>query len=158
MDIDPVKLHLLGRDRPFKRMYIGGTFDCLHRGHVELFRNAASVAEKVIVGLNTDEFATRYKRKPLVPFADRLAVLWEMKLLDSVCTNTGDEDSKPAILFARADAIGHGDDWVGQSLKLQMGLTDEWLTKHGVAMVYLPYTHGVSTSELRGLTSGQGAG
>jgi cytidyltransferase-like protein len=127
-------------------MYLGGTFDCLHRGHLELFRNASRVATEVVVGLNTDEFASNYKRPPLQPLEDRMAVLEACTLVDRVVVNVGGADSKPAIEMANVDAIGHGSDWVGIALMHQMGLTPEWLSEHTIQLVYMPYTAGVSST------------
>lgn len=134
--------------KPYRRIYLGGTFDCLHRGHLSLFRNARRVALEVAVGVNTDEFAERYKRRPLMALDDRLEVLTECRLVDLVVVNTGCEDSKPAILACNVDAIGHGDDWTGPALMSQMSLTELWLATHGIDMVYLPYTRGVSTTSI----------
>lgn len=132
----------------FKVGYIGGTFDCLHEGHINLFKNAHTVADWIIVSLNTDEFAERYKRKPLIPFKDRLAVLKSIRWVDRVIVNDGDEDSKVAILKVMPDFIIHGDDWTGVSLMVQMGLSQEFLEEHGIELKYLPYTPNVSTTKI----------
>lgn len=147
---NPVREELAARGRcePFNCAYIGGTFDTLHRGHLALFRAAHDIAREVVVSLNTDEFAARYKRQPLMPLADRMAVLSSCRLVDRVIVNTGDEDSKPAIRFSGADCVVHGTDWPRESLMAQMGLTVEWLALHGVEMVFLPYTPWTSTTHL----------
>ena len=36
--------------------YVGGSFDIFHRGHVELLRAAAAMAERVVVAVNSDAF------------------------------------------------------------------------------------------------------
>lgn len=128
-------------------VYIGGTFDLLHKGHIELFKRAKQFG-KVVVSLNTDEFATRYKRKPIMDLGERFILVSACKYVDRVVVNWGDEDSKPAILRSGADIILHGDDWTGEKLMKQMSLTQEWLDKHKIRMEYLPYTKGISTSEL----------
>jgi glycerol-3-phosphate cytidylyltransferase len=130
-----------------KRLYIGGTFDCLHSGHLNLFRRAKEFGT-VIVAINTDEFAERYKRKPFIPFKERFAVLSELRCVDEVVINEGGEDSKPSILKAKATHIVHGDDWKGDSLLKQMQLTQDWLAEHRIEMFYLPYTQGISTSQI----------
>lgn len=134
----------------YRNAYIGGTFDCLHRGHLALFAQAKKHATAVTVSVNTDDFAARYKRQPLMPLADRLAVLNQCKLVDRVVVNVGDEDSRPAILHAGADCIIHGSDWHGASLLQQMGLTQEWLDAQGVALLIVPYTAFTSTSQILG--------
>lgn len=128
--------------------YVGGTFDCFHRGHIRLLELAHGVARQVVVSLNTDEFAARYKRTPMMSLADRLAVLSHCDLADLVIVNTGNEDSRPAILRSGADCVVHGDDWHGPSLMKQMKLDNEWLTQHHIGMVIVPYTKGVSTTEI----------
>lgn len=132
----------------YRRAYIGGTFDCLHRGHIELFRAIRSVARETVVSINTDEFAARYKRHPLMPLADRVAVLEECRLVDQVVVNIGDEDSKVAIAAANVDCIIHGSDWQGPSLLIQMGLSADWLQENGIELVIVPYSGAASTSAI----------
>lgn len=133
----------------YNRIYLGGTFDCLHRGHLNLFRAAHKVARQVVVGLNTDAFAELYKRRPVMQFADRLEVLHECRLVDDVIVNAGGYDSRHAILLSGADAIGHGDDWTGEALMKQMGFDQVWLDRHNIMMVYMPYTRGISSTQIR---------
>lgn len=146
--IDTYALQALGRTAPFTRAYVGGTFDCLHRGHLALIAAAKGIAQSVVVSVNTDEFAARYKRRPLMPLADRLAVVSALRIVDAAIVNTGDENSRVAILHARADCIVHGSDWSGESLMRQMGLTQAWLEERGVSLVIRQYTEFTSTSQL----------
>lgn len=129
------------------RLYIGGTFDMLHPGHLILFYRAKEMG-KVIVSLNTDEFACRYKRCPVLSLADRMMMITALRCVDEVMVNEGDEDSRPTILKARATHVVHGDDWTGDALMKQMQLSQEWLDTHGIEMLYLPYTKGISTTDI----------
>ncbi|MFH0859653.1 MAG: pantetheine-phosphate adenylyltransferase [Candidatus Altiarchaeota archaeon] len=45
----------------FKRVVVGGTFDTLHLGHRRLIETAADVGDSIIIGLTSDEFATRFR-------------------------------------------------------------------------------------------------
>jgi len=75
-------------------------------------------------------------------------MLWQCRWVDSVSINHGDEDSKPAILQVKPRYIAHGDDWDGESLMEQMGLTREFLHENNISMLYVPYTQGISTTDL----------
>lgn len=130
-----------------KRVYVSGTFDIPHYGHVELFRRAKKYGT-VIVSVNTDEFTAAYKRAPIMTLNERIRMVASIKYVDEVIVNRGGADSKPAILDARADIIVHGDDWTGDSLMKQMSLTPEWLEEHHIKMVYVPYTATISTSDI----------
>ena len=43
----------------FSLVALGGTFDIIHRGHLTLLSNAFEIADKVIIGLTSDELATK---------------------------------------------------------------------------------------------------
>lgn len=130
-------------------VYLGGTFDCLHPGHLNFLAQASRIGT-VVVGLNSDEFASRYKRSPIFTYAERKVMLEATRYVAQVVPNVGDEDSRPAILKARARYVAHGDDWVGDSLMLQMGLTKEWLDEHKIVLLYIPYHKGISTTDIIG--------
>lgn len=132
------------------RIYVGGTFDCLHSGHINLFKYAKSLGT-VIVSLNTDEFCEEYKRKPLMPLRERIIVVGTNKFVDEVVINEGGYDSKPAILKSKATHILHGDDWTGAEYLKQLGITEAWLKEHNIEVIYSRYTSGISTSKLRNL-------
>lgn len=134
----------------FRRAYVGGTFDLPHRGHITLLARVKRIAGEVVLGLNTDEFAEVYKRRPVMPLADRMAVWGQCRLVDHLVVNIGGRDSRLAIDHAgNVDAIVHGNDWTGDALCKQMGLDDAFLQTRGIALVYLPYTDWVSTTALR---------
>ena len=127
------------------KLYVGGTFDLLHGGHILLLDLAAELGE-VIVSLNTDEFTERYKGKPPVqPLAERLLIMRAIRYVSQVVVNVGDEDSKPAILASNATFIVHGTDWMGEALYKQMGLTREWLDDLGIEFIYFDKTAQSST-------------
>jgi pantetheine-phosphate adenylyltransferase len=47
--------------KSFKLVATGGTFDLLHKGHYALLSKAFEVGEHVIIGVTSDEFATKQK-------------------------------------------------------------------------------------------------
>lgn len=128
-------------------MYVGGTFDLLHPGHLNLLSGAARLGE-VWVALNRDGFCKRYKREPVMNYAEREQMLRACRYVHEVVPNLGDEDSKPAILAVAPRYLVHGDDWRGEPYLRQLGLSTYWIVSHGIELVYLKYTNGVSTSEV----------
>jgi glycerol-3-phosphate cytidylyltransferase-like family protein len=67
----------------------------------------------------------------------------------SVIPNEGGSDSKPAILSVKPDIIAIGDDWAKKDYYKQMNFTQEWLEEQGIVLVYIPYTRGISSSDIR---------
>lgn len=129
------------------RVYVGGTFDLFHFGHVSLLRRA-SYYGPVWVSLNTDEFAASYKRRPVLTLSERLLMLSSCVFVDGVVVNRGGADSRPAIEAVCPRYIVHGDDWTGPEYLAQLGVTEEWLAERGIELLYLPYTKSISTSKI----------
>lgn len=147
-NLDRHLLDSFGRTEPWACAYAGGTYDGLHRGHLALFAKMRTIAHRTVVSVNTDEFAAAYKRRPLFPLADRLAVLGQCRLVDMAILNSHGKDSKPAILFSGADVVVHGSDWHRENgLLEQMSLTDAWLQAHGIDLITL-HTPVISTTQI----------
>lgn len=128
-------------------VYVIGVFDLFHRGHVELLRRSKELGDKLIVAINGDELVSNYKRKPYLSENDRLAVVEACKYVDEAFI-INQFDNKDAIIKYKIDIIVHGDDWVGDSYLDQIRLTQDFIDKYNIKFEYLPYTQGISTSEL----------
>jgi glycerol-3-phosphate cytidylyltransferase len=135
------------------RVYTGGTFDLFHIGHVRLLercRELSGESGMVIVSLNTDEFIEEYKGKPpIISYQDRAEVLSSCRYVDKVIPNFGNEDSKPAIIEASPDIIAIGSDWARKDYYKQMQFTQDWLDKHSISLIYIPYTTGTSSTSIK---------
>jgi pantetheine-phosphate adenylyltransferase len=62
--------------KKFKTVAVGGTFDELHKGHKALLSKSFEIGEKVVIGLSSDEFASKM-RKPHITatYTERLEEL-----------------------------------------------------------------------------------
>lgn len=130
-------------------VYTGGTFDLFHSGHVELLRRCAEMGS-VVVSLNTDEFIESYKgRKPVISYEERAKVLDACRFVDRVVPNIGGNDSRIAIDLVKPDLIVIGSDWARRDYHAQMSFTQEWLDDRGIALCYVPYTQGISTTDIK---------
>jgi glycerol-3-phosphate cytidylyltransferase len=134
--------------KQYKRAYIGGTFDLFHEGHVNLLKQAKILQFWTVVALNSDDFAASYKRKPVMNERERLAVLQACKYVDNVFIMESNERQPYHLDRLRPDYIIHGDDWKGDSLASQLNITDEFMQERGIEFYYLPYTKGISTSDI----------
>lgn len=131
-------------------VYTGGTFDLFHAGHVNFLRQCKKIADHVVVSLNTDEFIEAYKGKPpLMPYSERETVLLGCMYVDAVVPNVGGANSKIAIMQVQPDFIVIGSDWAKRDYYAQMQFTQKWLDDRNITLIYVPYTEGISTSELK---------
>ena len=134
-------------------VYTGGTFDLFHAGHVNFLKRCKEIAGElgsVVVSLNTDEFIKEYKGKPpIVSFSDRMAVLKACKYVDQVIANSGGADSKPTILQVNPNIVAIGSDWAKKDYYKQMQFTQDWLDDKDISLIYIPYTKGISSTEIK---------
>lgn len=133
-------------------VYTGGTFDLYHSGHAAFLKRCKELAGKgkVWVSLNTDEFIEAYKGKPpVMSYAERAAVLKSCKWVYGVVPNWDGLDSKPAIEFVEPDLVVIGSDWARRDYYAQMGFTQDWLDERGIGLVYIPYTAGISSTDIK---------
>ena len=130
-------------------IYTGGTFDLFHDGHVNFLRRCSELGD-VVVALNTDEFIKAYKGKPpVMSYDQREAVLSACRYVAEVVPNTGGADSKPTIEAVMPSIIAIGTDWARKDYYAQMGFTQDWLDEREIGLLYIPYTPGISTTELK---------
>ena len=62
-----------------KLAIVSGGFDPLHVGHLELFERAKSLADDLIVIVNTDEFLISKKGKAFMPLKERMTIVQALK-------------------------------------------------------------------------------
>lgn len=130
-------------------VYTGGTFDLLHAGHIAFLRRCAEFGS-VIVSLNTDEFIQAYKGKaPVMTYEERKAVLLGCRYVFDVVPNIGGADSRLAIELVKPDLVVIGSDWAVRDYYAQMNFTQAWLDERGIGLMYLPYTKGISSTQIK---------
>lgn len=130
-------------------VYTGGTFDLLHAGHVAFLDRCAEFGQ-VVVSLNTDEFIAAYKgRPPVMSYAERAAVLRGLRSVAQVVPNRGGADSTVSIEDVAPDLIVIGSDWARRDYYEQMGFDQDWLDARGIGLCYIPYTKGISTTDIK---------
>lgn len=132
-----------------KTLYTGGTFDLFHYGHVNFLKKCRALSDNVVVALNQDDFVSEYKSPPVMNYKEREMSLLSCPYVDKVIPNIYGKNSKPSILSIKPDIIAIGDDWAHKDYYEQMDFTQSWLDEQDIVLVYIPYTKGISTSELK---------
>ncbi|NBQ97860.1 MAG: hypothetical protein EBU12_06495, partial [Microbacteriaceae bacterium] len=82
-------------------------------------------------------------------FGERKEVLQALRCVDRVVANVGGADSKPAILDVMPDFVVIGSDWAIRDYYAQMQFTQAWLDDLEITLLYVPYTEGISTTDLK---------
>ena len=60
---------------------VTGGFDPLHSGHINYFNNAKKLGDKLIVGLNSDDWLTRKKGQPFMNLENRASIIVELRYI-----------------------------------------------------------------------------
>jgi cytidyltransferase-like protein len=125
-------------------VYADAVCDLFHPGHIEFFRQARKLGDRLIVGLVSDADAAKYKPAPIMTHSERVAVVRACRFVDSVL-------DEPAPLYCTCqflDRIGaafacHGDDFPPDEIS-------HWyadLIPAGRIRV-VPYTRGISSRQV----------
>lgn len=133
-------------------VYVGMVADLLHHGHIALLDEAARHG-RVVVGLLTDEAVAAYKRRPLLRWEERRAIVSALRAVSEVVPQET-LDYRPNLRRLRPDVVVHGDDWrTGAQASTRAGVLDV-LAGWGGRLVEPRYTPGISSTLLwRELTS-----
>jgi cytidyltransferase-like protein len=78
---------------------VTGGFDPLHSGHIAYFKAARALGDQLIVGVNSDEWLTRKKGRPFMSFAERVAIIKELAVVDKVIGFDDSDDSACQAIF-----------------------------------------------------------
>lgn len=65
-----------------KIVLVTGGFDPIHSGHIDYFKEAKALGDKLIVGLNSDDWLVKKKGRAFMPIWERDAVIRELKMVD----------------------------------------------------------------------------
>lgn len=140
--------------KKYKKGFTVGTFDMFHRGHLNLFRQAKEYCDYLVVGVHSDEWVMHCKNRPtVIPYEDRADIVGAIRYVDEVVKNET-RSKLDAWNQLHFDVAFIGDDWKG---------TDVWnkieaeLNAVGCDVIYIPYTQGISTTQLREKLAGSSA-
>lgn len=126
--------------------YTTGVYDMFHIGHLNILKRAKEQCDYLIVGVSTDELVQHDKNKtPIIPFADRCAIVESIKYVDQVVTQEN-KNKYEAWEKYHFNKMFVGSDWKGTP---QWGGYEKQFSPLGVEIVYLDHTDGISSTILR---------
>jgi rfaE bifunctional protein nucleotidyltransferase chain/domain len=135
-----------GGVRPAGRAVVatGGCFDLLHVGHIRTLQAARALGDRLVVCLNSDESVRRLKgeHRPLVPEAERAAVLQALECVDDVVI-FGEDTPEEVLRRLRPQIWAKGGDYSAADLP-EASVLARW----GGRVAIVPYLDRRSTTAL----------
>ena len=132
--------------KKYKVGYVQGSFDMFHIGHLNLIKNAKSICDYLIVGVNSDELMKSFKHKtPIIPEDERLEIIEAIRYVDEAHIVTNRDKLETLDKF-HYQALIMGDDWKGTDFYKKV---EQQLKEKNAEVVYFPYTKTTSSTLLR---------
>ncbi|MEW6213625.1 MAG: D-glycero-beta-D-manno-heptose 1-phosphate adenylyltransferase [Nitrospirota bacterium] len=120
-------------------VFTNGCFDLLHVGHIRYLKEAKTLGDVLVVGLNSDRSVSIIKpNRPINPQNHRAEVLSSLEIVDYI-TLFDDETPYELIKLLRPDILVKGGDWKKEEI-VGSDIAKETYS--------LPYIEGISTSEI----------
>ena len=105
---------------PTKRIWLNGTFDVVHLGHIKLFQHAKELYPNstICVGVDTDDRVRQLKgpNRPINPLPLRVEFLKAIRFIDEVRTFSTDGDLREEIALFNPDVMLIGDDYRNRTI------------------------------------------
>ena len=95
------------------KVFVNGTFDILHIGHLELLNYAKSLGTYLVVAIDSDNRVTEKKGsdRPFNKIDNRIALLSNLKAVDKVLVFNTDFELESIIEQYNPDIMIVGSDW-----------------------------------------------
>lgn len=135
--------------KKYKVGYTAGVFDLFHVGHLNLLERCKEMCEELIVGVCDDDYVVNIKHKmPVFAENERVRILNALKCVDhaELVDFKITDDKMLALKKFHFDVLFSGDDWKGSD---RYNKTEEQFSKVGVSIEYLPYTKGISSTDIK---------
>lgn len=102
-------------------VWLNGSFDVLHTGHIKLFRIARTLAGpngQVWVGTDTDDRISSYKgpSRPINNLSNRVLMLSSIKYIDHVVPFSSNAELESTIYNLKPNYMVIGDDYRGKDI------------------------------------------
>ena len=131
-----------------KKVKVGftcSTFDLLHAGHEQMLRDAKSVCDYLIVGLQTDPTIDRKdKNKPIQSIVERYVQLQAVKYVDEIITYSTEKDLEDILNMYKLNVR-----IVGEEYRDKNFTGKDICQKRGIQLYFNKRDHRFSSTDLR---------
>lgn len=127
-----------------KVVFTNGCFDILHAGHLNYLRQAATLGDIFIIGVNSDASVQRLKglNRPIMCLEDRMELLAALEFVDYVIAF--EEDTPYEIITViKPDILVKGGDYLPENV-----IGKDIVQKNGGQVVIIPLVEGKSTTSI----------
>jgi D-beta-D-heptose 7-phosphate kinase/D-beta-D-heptose 1-phosphate adenosyltransferase len=96
-----------------KKIFVNGTFDIVHRGHIELLNYAKSLGDHLTIAVDVDNRVKLLKgeNRPINNLHDRIFLLQNLKVVDRVFYFSSDMDLRSLLSLDEYDIMVKGSDY-----------------------------------------------
>tara|TARA_B100001093_G_C26837521_1_gene1019049 strand:- start:454 stop:900 length:447 start_codon:yes stop_codon:yes gene_type:complete len=122
--------------------YTTGVFDLFHIGHLNILKKARLMCDELIVGVSTDDLVNYKNKCSVIPFEERIEIVRSIQYVDKVVSQKN-MDKLEMWRKLNFNILFVGDDWKGSEA---WNSFEEEFNKHGVKIVYFPYTKTTSST------------
>jgi D-beta-D-heptose 7-phosphate kinase/D-beta-D-heptose 1-phosphate adenosyltransferase len=99
-----------------KKIFVNGTFDIIHLGHLALFNYAKSLGDFLLVAIDSDKRVKQLKgnHRPINNEYERKTLLENLKAIDQV--QIFDTDQELIDIVSTCDLMVKGSDYIGKPI------------------------------------------
>jgi D-beta-D-heptose 7-phosphate kinase/D-beta-D-heptose 1-phosphate adenosyltransferase len=123
------------------KVWVNGTFDIVHLGHIQLLKRAADLGDFLIVGVDGDKRVTELKgeQRPINNIVSRITLLEAIKYVDRVVIFDSDEQLETHLKTMRPAIMVIGEEYRGKRI-----IGSEYVGE----IVYFPKMDGFSSTHI----------
>ncbi len=127
-----------------KIVFTNGCFDLLHQGHVTYLAQAASLGNRLIVGINSDNSVQKIKgiHRPIQDEKSRTLIMASLHVVSAVIVF--DEDTPLELIkIIQPDFLVKGGDWEPAKI-----VGSDIVQSYGGKVISIPFIDGYSTTAI----------
>jgi D-beta-D-heptose 7-phosphate kinase/D-beta-D-heptose 1-phosphate adenosyltransferase len=123
------------------KVWVNGTFDVVHLGHIQLLKKAAELGDFLIVGIDGDKRVKELKgeQRPINNLVSRITLVESIKYVDRVVSFNSDEQLETLIKTMRPAIMVIGEEYRGKKI-----IGSEYVGE----IVYFPKMDGFSSTNI----------